>query len=251
MLKRKVLSMIYRIETKTKTDIHKLLFDEVSRSSRNYIHNCIHNFFVKDKAFDLLLNELKVIMESRRLNSQQLKHVNKKWKFQFSIGRTVTRFNKNYICYEQHKWKKNKWVNMMNVRERNIPTWKKNLYEISYKLIQNINNCWVGEHEDFIIQFACMDKNSQIGIHVDNDISSQFLLTFGQYIGGELMIYNNERKTYMNVDTKNAIVQFDGRNRHYVSKILNGLRYSVVYYKKFDRRYNEQPIFTGIKTYIY
>ena len=65
------------------------------------------------------------------------------------------------------------------------------------------------------------------------------------------MIYNNERETYMNVDTKNAIVQFDGRNRHYVSKILNGLRYSVVYYKKFDRRYNEQPIFTGIKTYIY
>ena len=60
-------------------------------------------------------------MESINLNSQQSKQVNKKWIFQFSIERTVTRFNKNYICYEQHKWKKNRWVNMMDIQERNIP----------------------------------------------------------------------------------------------------------------------------------
>ena len=199
----------------------------------------------------MLLYKLKVSMGSINLNLQQSKQVYKKWRFQFSIGRTVTRFNKNYICYKQHKWKKNRWVNMMCVQERNIPDWKKELYEISYKLIQSINNYWVGEHEDFIVQFACMDENSRVGIHVDNDISSQFVLTFGQYTGGQLMIYNNDLDVYIKVDTNNVIIQFDGRNKHYVSNIQNGLRYSVVYYKKFDRRYNEQPIFTRIKTYTY
>ena len=65
------------------------------------------------------------------------------------------------------------------------------MYDISYQLIQNINNNWVGEHEDFIVQFACMDEQSHVGIHVDNDISSQFVLTFGKYTGGQLMIHNN------------------------------------------------------------
>ena len=96
-----------------------------------------------------------------------------------------------------------------------------------------------------------MDENSRVGIHVDNDISSQFVLTFGQYTGGQLMIYNNDLDLYIKIDTNDAVIQFDGRNKHYVSNIQNGLRYSVVYYEKFDRRYNEQPIFTGIKTYTY
>ena len=123
--KKTFLSKIHYIKTKTKTDIHKLLFDEVSQSKPLFICKSIKLFVGKEKSFHMLLYKLKVSMGSINLNSQQSKQVYKKWRFQFSIGRIVTRFNKNYICYEQHKWKKNKWVNMMNVRERNIPTWKK------------------------------------------------------------------------------------------------------------------------------
>ena len=43
------------------------------------------------------------------------------------------------------------------------------------------------------------------------------------------------------------MVQFDGRKAHYVKNITEGNRYSVVFYKLFDRRYDSQPVFTGVK----
>ena len=61
------------------------MFDEVSISKRYYIHNSINYFFVKDKSFDLLLNNLKEIMKSISISSQQSKQVNKNGLINFQL----------------------------------------------------------------------------------------------------------------------------------------------------------------------
>ena len=94
-----------------------------------------------------------------------------------------------------------------------------------------------------------MDTNSYVKIHRDKDVSSQFVFSFGEYSGGELLLFNDKSKKFEQVDTYNKIVQLDGRYKHYVTNVTRGFRYSIVVYKMFDRRYKEQPYFTGVKIY--
>ena len=63
------------------------------------------------------------------------------------------------------------------------------------------------------------------------------------------MQLNDKTNEFEVVDTYNQIVQLDGRYKHYVTNVTNGLRFSIVVYKMFDRRYKEQPYFTGVKIY--
>ena len=133
--------------------------------------------------------------------------------FQFHIGRTVTRFNKEFLSCEQSIWNINKRVNMSDVKNRNIPIWKKEIFDLSYRLIYQIDKRWLGSNLDFVVQFACMDNNSYIDAHKDKDVSSQFLVTFGEYSGGHLMLYNNEKHVFEQIETMNNIVQFDGRKK--------------------------------------
>ena len=69
-------------------------------------------------------------------------------------------------------WNASLQVNMCDVLHRYIPQWKKNLYYITYDLIREINNRWVGNSHDLVIQFACMDTNSYVQIHRDKNVSS-------------------------------------------------------------------------------
>ena len=126
---------------------------------------------------------------------------------------------------------------------------KKKLYYAAYEIINNIDNWWTGDKHDVVMQFACMDKNSYVYVHSDKDVSLQFVTSFGQYSGGELMLYNEEMNKFEHIETYNQIVQFDGRYKHYVTNVTNGIRYSIVFYKMFDRRYKEQNYFTGVKIY--
>ena len=103
-----------------------------------------------------------------------------------------------------------------------------------------INLCcksWTGPDEDYIIQFACMDKDSRVPPHIDNDICTQCSISFGQYLGGSLYVLNRNSNRYEILDNHKRMIQFDGRNYHYVSNVIEGERYSVVYFKKFDRRF--------------
>ena len=188
-------------------------------------------------------------MYSIDLKSQQIKNVNKKWVYQFHVGRTVTRFCKDYVNCEDNKWNSKLQVNMKEVLERDIPKWKKHLYSLSYRLIYNIDKEWTGELHDFVVQFSCMDKNSYIYVHEDNDVSSQFILTFGEYTGGKFKLFDVNTKKFKYIDTLNKIVHLDGRLKHFVTKVKSGRRYSIIFYKMFDRRYKKQPIFNGIETY--
>ena len=107
---------------------------------------------------------------------------------------------------------------------------KKNLYNICYELIYNIDKRWTGQFHDIVVQFACMDTNSFVKIHHDNDVSSQFVLSFGDYNGETLMLFNEKENKYEDVDTHNTLVQFDGRYKHYVTKVTHGMRYSIVFF---------------------
>ena len=57
-------------------------------------------------------------------------------------------------------------------------------------------------------------------------------------------------KEYFCLISNRKIVQFDCRNDHFVTKVTEGESYSIVFYKLYDTRYDYQPIFTGVKTYI-
>ena len=82
-----------------------------------------------------------------------------------------------------------------------------------------------------------------------NDISSQFSINLGEYKGGELMVYNEMKKEHICLINNRKMVQFDGRKDHFVTKVTEGERYSIVFYKSYDTHYDYQPIFTGVKTY--
>lgn len=125
------------------------------------------------------------------------------------------------------------------------------MYALANKLITCINKEWSESNEDYVVQFACMDEDSYVNIHQDHDVSSQITLSFGNYTGGLLMIQNEVTCNFESFDTCDKIIQFDGRFKHYVTKITSGFCYSIVFYKMFDRRYKEQPIFSGIKIYNY
>ena len=105
------------------------------------------------------------------------------------------------------------------------------------RLIKLCSKSWTGHDEDYIVQFACMDKHSRVPAHIDNDISTQFCISFGQYLGGSLYVLNQNLNRYEKLDNHQRMIQFDGRNYHYVSNVIEGERYSVVYFKKFDRRF--------------
>ena len=210
------------------------LLNSVDQGKKRELEKNVKVFLNKPNSFEENLHKVKSILYSINLKSQQNK--NKNWMFQFHIGRTVTRFQKEFNSCEVNIWNSNKQVNTMDVKYRLIPDWKKDLYYSAYQLIKEVDKRWTGEKHDLVIQFACMDTNSYVCIHSDKDVSSQFVMSFGEYSGGELMLFDEKSKTFKHVKTRNHIVQFDGRFKHYVTKVTNGLRYSIVFYKMFDRR---------------
>ena len=82
-----------------------------------------------------------------------------------------------------------------------------------------------------------MDEYSRVPPHIDNDICTQCSISFGQYLGGSLYVLNRKSNRYEILDNHKRMIQFDCRNYHYVSNVIEGERYSVVYFKKFDRRF--------------
>ena len=174
----------------------------ITRRSKNFLLHSVHQVKNRDleknvkicfnttNSFEVTLHKVKSTLYSIDLKSQQLKNKNKNWMFQFHIGRTVTRFQKEFNSCEVNMWNSNKQVNMMDVKYRLIPDWKKDLYYSAYQLIKEVDKRWTGEKHDLVIQFACMDTNSYVCIHSDKDVSSQFVMSFGEYSGGELMLFD-------------------------------------------------------------
>ena len=63
------------------------------------------------------------------------------------------------------------------------------------------------------------------------------------------MVYNEMKKEYVSLINNRKMVKFDGRMDHFVTNVTEGERYSIIFYKSYDIRYDSQTIFTGVKTH--
>ena len=112
------------------------------------------------------------------------------------------------------------------------------LNALARELLKLIDPAYVRDG-DYVTQFAKMSDPAihYVRTHVDaEDIAPQYAMGLGDYTGGELRCYLNKDKTqFVDMDTRNRIVKFDGRLPHRVLP-FKGNRYTVIYYKNYDRR---------------
>ncbi len=69
--------------------------------------------------------------------------------------------------------------------------------------------------------------------------SPEYGLALGEFEGGELTIWNKDESSKQSIDLRNRIVRLDGRNYHQVEPATSGTRYSVYFFKNYDRRWTE------------
>ena len=208
-------------------------------------------YFKSNQKWTILLDKIEYMMRDIDIKTDYSSK-KKSWKYRFLLGRTTTRWKKNNsLRCVQHPTKEHFLVNTSNVFDRKeVVIWKLKLYKMACTLLKMINKQWAGSNDDFVVQFSCMDIESHIEIHTDkDDVSSQFAISLGEYKGGQLMVYNDNLSTYIPVVNKRKMVQFDGRKKHFVTKVTEGERYYIVFFKSYDESYDYQSIFTGIKTY--
>lgn len=176
------------------------------------------------------------IVKKLRLSTQSTKSKYLCWLWQFIVGRTVTRFKQELGEYT--RLNDGRYLITTDVAKRNnISGVKKELYYLAHELIETHNQEWVGQHGDLCIQFSCMDKTSFIERHVHtNEICDQYVISFGEYKGGILHVFCPVKKRFQAKETKNKLALINGNFEHYVSLITSGLRYSIVFFKQYDRR---------------
>ena len=51
------------------------------------------------------------------------------------------------------------------------------------------------------------------------------------------------KNEYICLITNREMVWFDDRKDHFVTKVTEGERYSIIFYKSYDTRYDYQPTF--------
>ena len=89
---------------------------------------------------------------------------------------------------------------------------------MSRTLLKMFDETWAGKHDDFVVQFTCMNNTSFVlNHHHKNDISSQFAISLGEYEGGLLMVRNEMTNEYIHLNNNRKMVQFDGRKDHLVT----------------------------------
>ena len=69
---------------------------------------------------------------------------------------------------------------------------------MAHTLLKMFDRTWADNHDDFVVQFFCMNKESFVLNHSHmNYMSSQFAISLGEYKGGKLMIYNKLKNEYI------------------------------------------------------
>ena len=123
--------------------------------------------------------------------------------------------------------------------------WLYNAYQLAAELIEIHDPLWAGTDRDFVIQFAKMKPGDTCPKHTDRcNMAPAYALSMGCFYGGELMCQGVDG-TPITMITRHALVKFEGRRPHWVSP-FSSTRYSLIWYKKWDRRWtNEQPIMGG------
>ena len=185
-----------------------------------------------------LMNCLEKKCKTNTLRSQSRDKNCKKFKYlwQVHMGRTTYTLGCRNFTYP-HNFIPGKGVFMKNVLDGKQTDWVKDVYKICQQLIRKINYDYAGENDDWVVNISAMTNTGHyIKKHTDKcDIDSQYAFTFGSFTGGTLCSYNH-LNIKNDINNFRRVVRFDGRLPHEVSPVLSGFRYSVIFFKVFDRR---------------
>ena len=130
----------------------------------------------------------------------------------------------------------------------NKEDWMKALYsEYLLPLIHFVDKEWSGPDNEWMCQINIMDygedREHAVKEHKDtHDRSHQYAVVLGSYTGTKFETYTKKNESDLwSMDLRNKVVKVDGRYHHRVTPIKSGTRFSLYYYKQFDRRYIKQP----------
>ena len=198
--------------------------------------------------FDNLEHKCKInIMRSQ---ARDKKCKNFKYLWQVHMGRTTQCLGARNFCYP-HNFVAGKGVYMHDISSSKRTRWIKDVYRLCRKIIRKIDFEYAGEKDDWVVNISAMNNKSHyIKKHIDkSDIDSQYGFTLGNYKGGTLSSYN---ELGVKIELKNCrrIVRFDGRLPHEVSPVISGERYSIIFFKLFDRRMSIPAPILGQPKYV-
>ena len=129
-----------------------------------------------------------------------------------------------------------------------VEKWLQVAFAIAAEIIETVDPEWSGDHKDFVVQFSRMEPSDFCKQHIDrHNVSHAYALSLGSYSGGELICYDKQHTfagkvieskhaNRTSISTHNSIVKFEGRLKHSVGTINSGVRFSIIWYKKWDRR---------------
>ena len=124
-------------------------------------------------------------------------------------------------------------------------TWNKHekeLWKLAKNLLLIFKSSYIGE-DDYCVQFSKLDgeEGGFVEKHEDGrDIEKQIIFSWGGYKGGSLKFEDGTEIVH-----QNQLVEVDGRNRHWVEEGFSGSRYSCIFFKMYDRRYNKPKRITN------
>ena len=213
-----------------------------------------------DSDVQKMMDDLTALLDQCPCTSQkrdrQKKKLNLKWLF--SAGRSTnalmldkkTGKSKGSFDHEHNvASKRGTGVWMGNVEKSSKKKWEKELFKVASELLRVIDPDYMGESGDYSVQFSCMTDPTKhfVKEHVDNkDIAHQYGIVLGNSTGGELVLVLSDG-TEQTMDYRRKILKMDGRVPHRVKR-FEGTRYSVIFYKLFDRRYpTEWPVLKRAK----
>ena len=102
------------------------------------------------------------------------------------------------------------------------------LWKIGKKIVRRVD-------PDFTFSSMQVNKNFSGMPHVDkNDVTYQYALSFGDFVGGRLVVSTDDPTKYISLNTKGRLTRCDGRHPHWVTP-FKGTRFSLIFYRIHGR----------------
>ena len=102
------------------------------------------------------------------------------------------------------------------------------LWKIGKKIVRRVD-------PDFRFSSMQVNKNFSGMPHVDKtDVTYQYALSFGDFVGGRLVVSTDDPTKFISVDTKGRLTRCDGRHPHWVTS-FKGTRFSLIFYRIHGR----------------
>jgi hypothetical protein len=155
----------------------------------------------------------------------------------FIIGRTVF-VQRDNVFQEKHNIPGGEFAGrgvyskngtLIDPMESTKPQYQKDFYALAKQLLLSIDADYAA-NDDWVVQVTIMDSSSSVKLHKDSqNVSFQYGVWLGDFEGGQLEVAGQT------LDVRNKIYKMDGRVPHRVLPITEGKRYSLIYFKNYDR----------------